>query len=209
MENTQQVPLSVERSETIGELAKALAKFQGKVKTVSKNAENPFYKSKYASLDNIIETIREELATSELAVTQFPHGKDELTTILVHSSGEYIQASVKFTPKDNSPQAIGSAITYMRRYSLSAVLGIATDEDDDGNAATTPVNTAKAPAPVKKAPAMSDQQAMKKLRSATNEEELKTFWSGLSQSLKKDPEVVAVKDEMKEQLLEGEKVIEA
>jgi hypothetical protein len=142
----------VKKSDTIVEISKALVKFQAKVGTIKKDADNPFFKSKYASLENILTTIRKDLTDNGLAISQFPTGEDELTTILVHSSGEYLQSTVKISPKDRTPQGIGSAITYMRRYALSAVLGLATDEDDDGNAASAarkPVPPAAPKAPTR------------------------------------------------------------
>lgn len=126
----------MERSQTIAELAKALAKFQSQVAAVKKDASNPFFKSKYATLENIIETIRKPLEDSGLSFSQFPSGDNELVTILMHISGEFLQSTAKMTPKDQTPQSQGSAITYLRRYALSAILGIATEEDDDGNQAT-------------------------------------------------------------------------
>lgn len=139
----------MQQSETLGELAKALATFQGSVPTIKKDADNPFFKSKYASLENILTTIRPELAKNGLSVSQFPTENNGLTTVLMHSSGEYLQSTVSMSPKDNTPQAQGSAITYMRRYALSAVLGLATDEDDDGNEASkaTPTKPAAKQAP--------------------------------------------------------------
>lgn len=127
----------METSQTIGELAAALAKFQGEVDNVKKDGKNPFFKSKYATLENVIATIRGPLKDNDLSFSQFPTGENELATILMHKSGEYIKATAKMNPKDNSPQSQGSAITYLRRYALSAILGIATEDDDDGNAASS------------------------------------------------------------------------
>ncbi len=136
-------PTVVERSESIKELVSALSKFQGKVKNATKEASNPFFKSKYATLDSIVDVIKEPLAENGLSYMQFPIGTNILVTILAHSSGEYISSSVEMTPKDSTPQAHGSAITYMRRYCLSSILGIATEDDDDGNAASTGTKHAK------------------------------------------------------------------
>jgi len=124
----------MEISTTIKELATALVEFQKEVEAVKKDGTNPFYKSTYATLQSVIETIREPLAKNGLSFSQAPDG-DGLCTILMHTSGEFIKATGKMTPKDNTPQGQGSAITYMRRYALSAILGIATEEDDDGNTA--------------------------------------------------------------------------
>lgn len=139
-----------EKSTTLGDLAKALSKFQGEISAVKKEGKNPYFNSKYATLDSIIELIKKPLEKNGLAISQFPTGENELTTILMHTSGEYIMSTAKMYPKDNTPQGQGSAITYMRRYSVSAILGIATEEDDDGNAATKPANASKRPADARK-----------------------------------------------------------
>lgn len=127
-----------ETSESITKIAIALAEFQGKVEAVKKTAENPFFHSKYADLGNIIETIKKPLSEAKLSYVQMPTGKDILVTILMHESGEFFKTKVQMTPKDNTPQSMGSAITYYRRYCLSAILGIATEDDDDGNSASQP-----------------------------------------------------------------------
>lgn len=128
----------IEKSQSITELAKALSKFQGEVEAVPKDSENPFFHSKYASLESVIKVIQSPLAKAGLSYAQFPLGKNQLVTMLMHQSGEFIMSTVEMTPKDTSPQAHGSAITYMRRYSISAMLGLATEEDDDGNSASSP-----------------------------------------------------------------------
>ncbi len=138
MENTSSDKVvRVEKSDSIKELAAALSAFQGQVETVAKDSVNPFFKSKYAGLESIVKTIREPLAKNGLAVTQWPISEGELCTILTHKSGEWIMGTFKMRPKDNTPQGIGSAMTYARRYALSAVLSVATGEgEDDGNAAS-------------------------------------------------------------------------
>lgn len=126
----------------------ALVKFQSAMKAVKKGAINPFFKSKYADLASIVEATREPLAENGLAVAQFPVGENGLTTILCHSSGEFIEETFGMQPVDRKPQSVGSALTYMRRYALGAVLGIATEEDDDGNAASKPETTIRYDGPV-------------------------------------------------------------
>lgn len=127
----------MQKSETITALAKALSIFQVKVGSIKKDSVNPFFKSKYASLTTIIEHISIPLSESGLCYTQFPD-ETGLTTVLMHAeSGEYIQATYQMpVAKANDPQAVGSAITYARRYALGAILGLAIDEDDDANAAS-------------------------------------------------------------------------
>jgi hypothetical protein len=133
----------MEKSESIKELAAALAAFQAEVANVKKDSTNPFFKSKYASLENIIETARPFLAKHGLAFSQLPSGENELSTTLMHKSGDWLSATAKINPKDTSPQAQGSAITYMRRYALSALLGLATEDDDDGNVGSQPKRAEK------------------------------------------------------------------
>src|SRR5215216_5617054 len=128
----------MQKSEIITKLAAALAAFQGEVENVKKDSTNPFFKSKYASLENVISTVKPLLAKNGLAYSQLPNGENELSTMLMHSSGEWIGATAKMTPKDSSPQAQGSAMSYMRRYALSALPGLATEDDDDGNEASKP-----------------------------------------------------------------------
>jgi hypothetical protein len=79
-------------SQSLTELAKALLAFQSKVPNVGKDSSNPFFKSKYATLENVIGTVREPLAKNGLSFSQFPTGENELCTILMHTSGEWIKA---------------------------------------------------------------------------------------------------------------------
>lgn len=124
------------KSESIKNIGLALCKFQATIGKVSKEANNPFFKSKYASLANILDTIQKPLSDCGLAFAQLPDD-DSLTTILIHSeSGEWLEASYKMpVAKANDPQAMGSAITYARRYALGAILGLNIDDDDDAEKA--------------------------------------------------------------------------
>lgn len=125
-------------------IAKALAIFHKEMKPVEKDAPNPFFKSTYATLGNILNQIEEPLAKAGLTFVQIPMGEDELKTILIETeSGESIEGTMKLMPVKRDPQAQGSAITYGRRYALSAILGISTEEDDDGNAASHPKEAPK------------------------------------------------------------------
>lgn len=120
-------------SEQINELAKALNAVQKKITGAKKDADNPFFKSKYADLESVWDACREPLTENGLSVTQFLNG-EALVTMLLHSSGQWIKGEQKIYTKDNSPQAFGSAITYARRYGLAAIVGIV-QVDDDGQAA--------------------------------------------------------------------------
>jgi len=125
------------KSESLKNIGKALMVFHTKVGKIGKDASNPFFKSKYASLSNILESISTPLAECGLTFTQFPTDENGLTTILIHGeSGEFIESCYQMRPVKDDPQGRGSAITYQRRYALAAVLGLNIDEDDDANAAS-------------------------------------------------------------------------
>lgn len=124
------------KSESLGNLANAVVRFQGMVQKIKKDSNNPFFKSSYASLSAILEAIQQPLQECNLAVLQYPSGAYGLTTVLIHTSGEYIQEEFEMRPVKDDPQSRGSCITYQRRYALGSVLGLNIDVDDDGNAAT-------------------------------------------------------------------------
>jgi hypothetical protein len=125
------------KSESIKELATALAKAQTEIKGAVKDSENPYFKSKYADLESVWDACRDALTKNGLAVIQLPtdagEGRIGMETILVHSSGEWVSGAFSMIPKDTSPQAVGSCITYARRYGLAAVAGVhQTDDDAEG-----------------------------------------------------------------------------
>ncbi len=127
-------------SEQINELAAALAKAQGEIEPAPKDKINPHFKSRYADLASIMDACRGPLAKHGLALIQpvslnSPAGTVRVTTRLLHASGQWIEDELEMIPKDMSPQAMGSVITYGRRYGVSAMLAIVSDDDDDGNAA--------------------------------------------------------------------------
>lgn len=127
----------MQQSQSIKNIAAALITFHVKVDKVKKDANNPFFKSKYASLSNILEAINTPMNESGLSFVQFPTGENGLSTLLMHAdSGEYLQADYTMRPVKDDPQGKGSVITYQRRYALAAILGLNIDEDDDGNTAT-------------------------------------------------------------------------
>jgi len=129
-----------DQSESIIKLMTALSAFQANCPNVPKTKTNPHLKNKYAGLEDIMGTIRNPLREAGLVVSQLP-GDGTLTTLLAHfESGEFVKSTISLAPvKDNNPQAVGSALTYARRYALSAVLGLAIGEDDDdGHRATQP-----------------------------------------------------------------------
>lgn len=125
----------MERSDKITELAKALHKFHSLVGKIKKDAKNPFFKSNYASLSHILEEVSGPLQGSGLIITQWPNGT-ALTTILIHAeSGEFMQSDYEMpVAKANDPQALGSAISYARRYAVSSILSLNIDDDDANSA---------------------------------------------------------------------------
>lgn len=127
------------KSDSIKNIAKALDTFHLEMEPITKDSDNPFFKSKYTSLDHIINKVEAPLHNAGLSFAQFPDGENGLTTILIHvESGEYLEATYTIPLAKNDPQGAGSALTYMRRYALGAVLGLATETDDDANSASTP-----------------------------------------------------------------------
>ena len=127
------------KSESIKELASALAKAQGAMSGAKKDSSNPFFKSRYADLASCWDACRDPLSQNGLAIIQTTGESDGETvcveTMLTHSSGEFISSVLKMRPVKNDPQGVGSALSYARRYGLMAIVGIA-PEDDDGNEAT-------------------------------------------------------------------------
>lgn len=129
------------RSATIGKIAAALALAQAEIQPATKSATNPQFKRNYATLSDIWEACRAALTKQGLSISQqFILTEDParpiLRTTLAHSSGEYLGSEMQCLPREATSQAIGSAATYNRKYGLAAMVGVAPDEDDDGNAAS-------------------------------------------------------------------------
>lgn len=129
----------MEKSESIKELAIALNKVQSTLQAAKKGSVNPFFHSKYADLLSVWDACRDDLAANDLSVTQIAdmdsEGRAVLETVLMHTSGEWIKGRLPLSTVKTDPQGQGSAITYARRYSLSAIIGLCTEEDDDAEAA--------------------------------------------------------------------------
>jgi len=137
------------KSESIAEIATALAKAQAEISNASKNAKNPHFKSVYADLAEILNTVRPVFSLHDIAVIQAPqyeNGAVTVETMLTHKSGEWISSSVSAPVSKQDAQGVGSAITYCRRYGLAAMAGIA-QEDDDANGAVGGPNNRKQVAP--------------------------------------------------------------
>ena len=147
-------------SDSIANLTLALSIVQGKMTHAIKDSSNPFFKSKYADLESVWDVCRSLLSENGLAVMQFPGDinfvqlekengdiniatKMSLTTIISHKSGEFISQEMSVPVTKPDAQGAGSALTYMRRYALAAVVGVV-QADDDGNAASAPKPVVKA-----------------------------------------------------------------
>lgn len=164
-------------SSEIASLAKAMAKAFGEIESAKKDKQNPHFKSWYADLSAIVEAIKPSLKTNGLWFSQISHNIPDhaaIETIIIHESGETMSTGIVAVPvSKRDAQGYGSALTYARRYSLSAAFGVST-EDDDGNAATkaaptTPHNHPKRPALEVAFKAVKDMDA------------LKALWANLSQ----------------------------
>lgn len=129
----------VKQSDEIDQLAAALVAIQAEVPAIPKDATNPFFKSKYADLPIVMETAQPIVTKHGVAVSQDPDfdgTHDLLTTTLMHTSGQWKQATMRLHLPKADPQGQGSALTYARRYAYMAALGLVADQDDDGSAAS-------------------------------------------------------------------------
>lgn len=168
---------NMEKSETISKLAPALCKAQSQMVGAKKSAANPFFKSKYANLEEVIQVVKDAFSGNGLSFVQFPisgEGTAGVETIIMHDSGEFISNKFLLKCAKVDPQGMGSAITYARRYGLQSACGIPS-EDDDGNAASVP---------------MSKAEAIKLLTDATDEATLRSAWKQIStESIAKDADI--------------------
>ncbi len=143
----------MQHSDQFGDIAAALASAQGKMDHAAKDRANPAFKSKYADLASVLDACRPHLSAHEIAIIQPPAitssderagGMVRVETWLIHKSGQWFATTLEAAVPDIKAQTIGSAITYLRRYGLSAMAGIAPD-DDDGNGATGRAGRDEAP----------------------------------------------------------------
>ncbi|WP_040929091.1 ERF family protein [Nosocomiicoccus massiliensis] len=149
-----------DKSESIKHISEAMAKFQGEVTQPKKDKTNPFFKSKYVPLENVVEVITDEAPKHGLSFFQSPcndeHGRIGISTLVTHQSGEFIEFEPLFMKAEkNNAQGSGALITYLRRYTLSSIFGITSDEDDDGNATSSPA---------RQTPQLANEQQLKTLK---------------------------------------------
>lgn len=123
-------------SENIAHIAVALSVFQSQVEQPKKTADNPYFKSKYVTLEAVIAAVKQGIAETGLSYLQIPQSQEGaigIKTVLLHEKGEFIEFDTFVLPLEkNSAQSAGGALTYARRYSLAAAFGIASDTDTDG-----------------------------------------------------------------------------
>jgi hypothetical protein len=154
-------------SDNTDKLFPAIHAAQGAMRGVAKDSKNPAFKSSYASLESVIDTARPALQAANLAFTQAPgalvDGAIEITTMLMHTSGQWLRSTLHVPLSKRDPQGVGSAITYGCRYALMATLGLP-PVDDDGEAA---MDRTPRPAPVKAPPpAATDSPALATITAA-------------------------------------------
>lgn len=162
----------IETSQAVNEIFAAIHAAQGSMRGVAKDSANPHFKSRYASLENVIDAARPALQASNLAFTQAPgaliDGAIEVTTMLMHTSGQWLRSTLHVPLQKRDPQGVGSAITYGCRYALMATLGLP-PVDDDGEAAmdrTPPLKAGYSPPPKAPPPAATDSPALAAITAA-------------------------------------------
>lgn len=158
------------------ELFAALAKAQAEIENASKNAANPHFRSRYADLAEVLNTVRPVLAKHGLSVMQstaFDGVMVSVETVLAHASGGSVSSAASCVPAKTDAQGVGAATTYLRRYALAAMAGVA-QEDDDGNSAAH-----NKPAPVVQSDAVV-QEAMARIAAANDAAALGEVGAGLA-----------------------------
>lgn len=138
----------MEKSESIKEICIAFNKMQSVLEQPLKDKDNPYFRSKYVPLENVVDSIVKASKDNGLSFSQFAetdeNGNICVSTLVMHNSGEWIQyPKLRMKPEKNTPQSLGSAITYAKRYALSAIFGITSDEDNDGNSESKPNQNTK------------------------------------------------------------------
>ena len=166
------------KSESIAALAKAIALSQLHVENALKSSTNPHFKSKYADLAEILNTVRPVFSANGIAIVQTPtfeSGVASVETMLCHESGEFISSVCSSPVSKQDAQGIGSAITYLRRYSLAAMCGIAQADDDGQHAVQEPQTQRQAPS--RKLSNAEREMGVADMKGAPDEAALKQVWA--------------------------------
>jgi hypothetical protein len=157
----------------LDKLAPALVALQADLTPVAKSATNPFFKSSYAPLPEVMEAVQPLLAKHKLAISQFLsniEGQSAMRTILLHESGQYIEDIQPLLLVKQDPQSQGSATTYARRYGVMSVLGVVADEDDDGNRASKATQKVERTANTDLSTSGAEQEILVRAKDAINKE---------------------------------------
>lgn len=178
--------LTMEKSESIGAIAKALAAAQSEMTPAVFDSVNPHFRSRYASLASVVAAGR-VLAKHGIAIIQDASGSAGqevvISTTLAHESGEWLRGTVTLRAEKATPQGVGSTITYGRRYGIALMAGVVSDDDDDGNSASEQSKAGLASLsqqpkpvapPVTPPPPISDEERAKRVELA---DALKVRWS--------------------------------
>lgn len=184
------------KSESIAALASALAKAQAELKNPAFDSNNPHFKSKYASLAAVRDAVIPVLSKHGLSVSQWPicvEGHAGCRSVLLHSSGEYMEETLLIPIDKQNAHGVGSATTYSRRFSLMAIAGVVGDEDDDGNAAVEK--------PEKRVEA--DPAGKKALEACGSLDALQDAWKALTPAQRTT--LGPIKDAMKEKILASDR----
>ena len=193
-------------SDQIDQISTALAKAQGELQNVHKNAANPFFKSKYADLAEVLNIIRPVMADNGISITQHPsygEGNVYVTTLVSHSSGQWMQSCLSAPVAKADAQAVGSAVSYCRRYAIASIAMVAQTDDDAEGA----VLRSGKDAPVAKKAVEKDEPKVEldaaivgNLQAAKTLKDLAAVWSAINTGIRHD--YAGVKDEIKAKLSE-------
>jgi len=169
-------------SESIELISAAIVAMQSESEHANFDSKNPHFKSKYASLAEVIDTVKPVLAKHGLAIVQMPAFRENvghvLCTRIIHKSGQWIEDEMRLNPIKDDPQGLGSSLTYSRRYSIPAICMIASEDDDDGNKASHGPNVT----PIQ-AKSITMEQVKKDIAALNSEEAVRKYFPTASVKL--------------------------
>jgi len=169
-------------SENVELISAAMVAMQAESEHANFDSKNPHFKSKYASLAEVIDTAKPVLAKHGLAIVQMPAFRADIGPVLctrvLHTSGQFFEDDMILNPIKNDPQGIGSALTYMRRYSIPGICMVASEDDDDGNRASHSPNVT----PIQ-AKSISMEQVRKDILALQSEDAVRKYFPTASAKL--------------------------
>ena len=169
-------------SDNVELVSAALVSMQAEAQHANFDSKNPHFKSKYASLAEVIDTVKPVLAKHGLAIVQMPAFRENvghvLCTRIIHKSGQWIEDEMRLNPIKDDPQGLGSSLTYSRRYSIPAICMIASEDDDDGNKASHGPNVT----PIQ-AKSITMEQVKKDIAALNSEEAVRKYFPTASAKL--------------------------